>query len=236
MKEEMNSEVDWKEIKHGINIRRKVKPLLNEFYDKFLFTANIEYRHNNFFMIKVPFLMSPINTLVGLAGVQDAEFHKTVYSEVKKSTFEKLMPEITARKHLEKEKTIKIVEDYFTASGWGLIQNVDLQMDEKKAIIVLDNSPFARKLKGKTKFPVDTFLRGTLAGMFSKIFDDDIDCVETECAALKGKRCKFIIQKSTKFDFTKPIVKQQLKLKVKKKTKKEKRQPKLWPLGAQKLD
>jgi len=85
-----------------------------------------------------------------------------------------------------------------------------LQTESKRAIIVLDNSPFASKLKGKTQLSADVFLRGILAGIFSKIFGEDIDCVEAECAALIGERCKFIIKPKTEFDFTNKIVQDQL--------------------------
>ena len=83
-------------------------------------------------------------------------------------------------------------------------------IEGKKAIVVVDNSPFAFALKGKLSFPVDVFLRGTLAGIFSKLFEEDIDCVEVECAALTSERCKFILKPKTEFDFANAIVGQQL--------------------------
>jgi predicted hydrocarbon binding protein len=49
-----------------------------------------------------------------------------------------------------------------------------------------------------------------LAGLFSKIFNEDIDCVEVDCAALSGDKCKFIIKPKTEFDFSNLIVQQQL--------------------------
>ena len=53
-------------------------------------------------------------------------------------------------------------------------------------------------------------MRGTLAGLFSAIFKEEIDCVEVECGALSNERCKFIIKPKIEFDFTNASVQQQL--------------------------
>ncbi|MFA6268239.1 MAG: 4-vinyl reductase [archaeon] len=184
--------------------------MLNSFFDKFIFTSTLKYTHNNFYLLDIPFVIAPIESLVGLAGVQDNEFLKRIYTEVKKSTNEKLMKDFGTNFGIEQKKELDLVETFFTASGWGQIQNIDVEADGKRAIIVLDNSPFAAELKGKTQVAADTFLRGALAGIFCKIFNEDIDCVEVECAALNFERCKFIIKPKTEFDFTNKIVQDQL--------------------------
>ena len=184
--------------------------MLNSFFDKFIFTSTLKYTHSNFYLVDIPFLIAPIEALIGITEVQDIEFHKKIYLAVKKSTAEQLMKEFGANFGVEKKKELDLVETFFTASGWGQIQSIDLQAESKRAILVLDNSPFASKLKGKTQLSADVFLRGVLAGIFSKIFEEDIDCVEAECAALTGERCKFIVKPKTEFDFTNKIVQDQL--------------------------
>jgi predicted hydrocarbon binding protein len=158
----------------------------------------------------ISFIISPVETLISLCEVQDIEFQKKIYESVKKNTGESLMKEFGLTIGNEKKKQLEFLETFFTASGWGQLQTIDLQPEGKKAIIVVDNSPFAAKLKGKTQLSADVFLRGTLAGMFSKIFEENIDCVEAECAALNSERCKFIIKPKTEFDFANKIVQDQL--------------------------
>jgi len=185
--------------------------MLNSFFDKFIFTGNLKYTHNNFYLTNIPFVIAPTGALLGLVQVQDIEFHKKLYISVKKSTQESLMKELAQDfGAAEKKKDLEFVQSLFSASGWGIIQNIDLQAEAKKAIIVVDNSPFASELKGKTQLAADTILRGALAGIFSSIFAEDIDCVETECGALNFERCKFIIKPKTEFDFTNKIVQDQL--------------------------
>jgi predicted hydrocarbon binding protein len=186
--------------------------MLNSFFDKFIFTSTLKYTHNNFHLVDIPFLIAPVEMLVGISGAQDTNFHKKIYSEVKKSTQENLMKDFGATLGIDPKKELDFVETFFIASGWGLIQNIDVKHESKRAIIVLDNSPFAEQLKGKTQVCADTFLRGVLAGIFSKVFNEDVDCVEAECAALSGERCKFIIKPKTEFDFTNKVVQDQLSI------------------------
>jgi predicted hydrocarbon binding protein len=159
--------------------------------------------------MNIPFVIAPVETLIGIAGVNDVEFHKKIYLAVKQSTKDSLFKDLSLT-FTEKKKELEFVENFFTASGWGAIQGIDVQFEGKKAIVVVENSPFASALKGKLTFPVDAFLRGTLAGIFSKLFEEDIDCVEVECQALTSERCKFILKPKTEFDFANAIVGQQL--------------------------
>jgi predicted hydrocarbon binding protein len=184
--------------------------MLNSFFDKFIFTSTLKYTHNNFYLVNIPFLIAPVDSLCAIASVQDAEFQKRIYLSLKKGTVDKIVAEFGSNFGLEKGKELALIEEFFTASGWGKIESIDLQMEGKKAIIILENSPFVLALRGKTSIPADVFLRGMLAGLFSKIFNEDIDCVEVDCAALSGDKCKFIIKPKTEFDFSNLIVQQQL--------------------------
>jgi len=159
--------------------------------------------------MNIPFVIAPVETLVGLAGVNDSEFHKKMYVATKQSTRDALFKDLTLT-FSDKKKELEFVENFFTASGWGHIQSIDVQYEGKKAIVVVENSPFAFALKGKMTFPVDALLRGTLAGIFTKLFEEEIDCVEVECAALSSERCKFILKPKSEFDFANAIVGQQL--------------------------
>lgn len=173
-------------------------------------TNTIRYTHNNFYLLNIPFLIVPLEVLKGLMESQDVDFHRQIYCIIKKNTREKLLQQFTQNFGLDKEKELTLVKDFFTASGWGNLQIIDMDIQSKRAIVITETSPFAEELKGKTKLPADTLLRGALAGMFSKIFEDDIDCVEIECEAKGSERCKFILKPKTTFDFTNKIVQQQL--------------------------
>ncbi|MEI7962019.1 MAG: 4-vinyl reductase [archaeon] len=185
--------------------------MLNKFYSQFDMTGNLHYLHNNLYLMNIPFFMLPIEALTGLLEITDVEIQKKIYTQVKKSTKDKMLPQFGLYfGTTDKKKETNFILEYLTYSGWGSVQIIDLEIESKRAIIVVENSPFAAALKGKIQLPADVFLRGILAGLFSKIFEEDIDCVEAECAAHTSERCKFIIKPKLEFDFGNPIVQQQI--------------------------
>ena len=185
--------------------------MLNQFFDKYIFTNTLKYTHNNFYLVNVPFVISPVDIFLSILKSNDLDFHKKIYLAVKedtKSNFMKRFSELG----ITHEKELDFVKAFFVASGWGMIQIIDHDKESKRAIIVLDNSPFATSLGGKVDLPVDTFLKGVLAGLFSEIYGGDVDCVESECLALGAKSCKFILKPKTEFDMSKKIVQDQLSI------------------------
>jgi predicted hydrocarbon binding protein len=185
--------------------------MLNSFFDKYIFTGTLKYTHSNFFLVDVPFVIAPTNILMGIASEDDFEFQKKIYLEIKKGTRDYFLQKVTDL-GIDKQRQLKFVEEFFIGSGWGDIQVVDLNNESKRAIIVVDNSPFVAALKGKTKIECDVFIRGVFAGLFSRIFDTAIECVEVECAALNAERCKFIVKPKSEFDFSNETVQRQLPL------------------------
>ncbi|MCX6804365.1 MAG: 4-vinyl reductase [Candidatus Diapherotrites archaeon] len=184
--------------------------MINTFYDKFIFTGTLHYRHNNFYLLNIPFVMAPTEILRGISSITDIETSKRIYEAIKQSTQEQLVQQFSFNFGLEKKKELELIKEYFDASGWGAVQIIDADEQAKRAIIVVENSPIAQELKGKTVTHADVILRGIFAGAFSKIFEEKIDCVEVECAALNSERCKFIIKPKTEFDFTNKLVQEQI--------------------------
>jgi predicted hydrocarbon binding protein len=185
--------------------------MLNKFFDKYIFTNTLKYSHNNFFLVNIPFLIMPVDFLIKVIektpSSEQKEFYELIKESIKKDFMERFKD-----LGVEERKEVDFLRAFLSASGWGFIQLVDYDKDAKRALIVVDNSPFAEELKGKLDFPVDTLLRGVFAGIFSNIFKDEIDCVESECFALNDKSCKFVVKPKTEFDVEKKLVREQLVL------------------------
>lgn len=184
--------------------------LLNSFYDKYIFLGELKFQHNNFFLMKIPFAMVPTQLLLFEKFLEDKEFNKKLYYSLKDAVIKSLKFEFGVNFSLEGQNGLVLLERFFSASGFGLLTQSDLNKEKKQAIIVVNNSPFALKLSGKTTLPVDHLLRGIFAGIFSVFFNENVDCVETECSALSLPRCTFIIKPLHEFDFSNPQVRQQL--------------------------
>ncbi len=183
--------------------------MLNKFLDKYIFTSTLKYTNHNFYLLNIPFVIAPVDILINLLSSQDINEHKKIYSSFKNSTIQNFIPRFSDLKIPEK-KEIDFVKTFFVAFGWGAIEIIDFDEATKRAIIIVENSPFAKELAGKTKFPIDTILRGVFAGLFSAMLKEDLDCVETECVALNSKACKFVVKQKNEFDLEKQIVRDQL--------------------------
>jgi predicted hydrocarbon binding protein len=91
-----------------------------------------------------------------------------------------------------------------------LLSSIDLDLENKRAIVVVNNSAVGSVLKGKVKAPCDHFMRGIIAAIFWDFFNEEVDCVESECIAMADSKCKFVVKLPHEFDFSKENVKQQL--------------------------
>jgi len=191
-----------------------VVTLLNNFYDKFIFTNALKYKNNNFFLANLPFLICPAEILAGLVETGDDDFNKRLYCSVKQSVSAHFAPPIGQEFGFQGEKLIAFLEQFFVASGWGLIQSVDLDLQGKKAIVKLSNNPLVPLLHNKPQMPADHLARGVIAGLFSYIFQEPVDCVETHCSALGEADCEFIVKRQHEFDISDKRVQKQLELEL----------------------
>jgi len=186
--------------------------MLNAFLDKFIYTSTLKYVHNNFYLAEVPFTIVPTDLLVGVCADQNPDFDRLLYYDVKNSTLKRLIKQFDVQFGMQGDGSLKLLEDFFVASGWGSIEVENIDPKEKRAIIKVTNSPISTSLKGKVEFPVDHMLRGVFAGMFSNYFKTPVECVETKCFAMNDPQCEFVIKKLEDFDFGNKLTRRQLKL------------------------
>lgn len=184
--------------------------MLNSYFDKIIYGGGLKYTNNNFTVMGIPFIMVPTELLTGLSSSADTNVQKLLYLTAKKSAYKSLKTQFGVDFRQEGDKGLKIIEDFFTASGWGLLSGIDLDPKNKRAIVVVNNSAIGSALKGKVKAPCDHIMRGIIAAIFWDYFDADVDCVESECIATNNPKCKFIVKLPHEFDFSKKQVRDQL--------------------------
>lgn len=80
----------------------------------------------------------------------------------------------------------------FSRHGWGRI-TLDYSHFERGLICVeLDQAVYA-DLLGKSDRPADPLMAGFLAGLFSQLTGEDLDGVQTRCAARDGAPGRFVL-------------------------------------------
>ncbi|MFH0969997.1 MAG: 4-vinyl reductase [Candidatus Diapherotrites archaeon] len=184
--------------------------VLNNFFDKFIFTSQLKFKDYNFYVLDIPFVIVPVDMLLGFAELDEPLINKAVYYAFKKSTRQKLIPKFKAG--TTKPKFLELAQAFFMASGWGLMKNVEVDEVNHRAIVVLSFSPLANAVQGKVKHPSDHYTRAILAAIFSEYFETNVECVESECHALRPGDCTFILKPLKEFDFTKEQTQRQLSL------------------------
>ncbi len=184
--------------------------VLNNFFDKFIFTSQLKFKDYNFFVLDIPFAIVPIDILLGFSEFDDPIVNKTIYYAFKKSTLERLMPKFKAG--ATKQKFLELTETFFGASGWGIPQNIEIDEANHRAIVVVSHSPLAKSLQGKVKHPTDHYYRAIIAAMFTLYFESNVEAVETNCSALQPGDCTFVVKPLNEFDFTKEETQRQLSL------------------------
>lgn len=185
--------------------------MLNKFYDKFIFTNALKFKQYNFFLLDIPFFIVPIDVFVSIVEKNDMELNKDLYYSIKESTFSHLIKRLEEEFEFKEDKFLEFFFNFFSASGWGLIKLIDFDKENFRAIVSVQNSPFAMQLKN-SKFPVDHFLRGILAAIFSASYNTKVDCVEISCQAQGKNHCEFILKKPKDFHQTRQETKKQLRL------------------------
>ncbi|MBN2127738.1 MAG: 4-vinyl reductase [Candidatus Diapherotrites archaeon] len=186
--------------------------MLNSFYDKFIYTSGLKYKDNNFTLINLPFMIVPVELMIALLRKDDPELGQLIYYSIKDSTEKHLLKQFDVDFGLGGEKALRFIEEFFSASGWGAINQVDLNFKKKQAIVSVQNSPFAFALKGQVKSETDHYLRGILAAAFSDLFKEKVECVETKCIALNANSCEFIIKPASELNFENPSTRRQIRI------------------------
>jgi predicted hydrocarbon binding protein len=156
-----------------------------------------------------PVVLAPLRAELNL--LQDLEkrgLENVIYWNAKNAGREwfKGMSEIYG---IKPQDIMKWGPELINLGGWGTVKPFTANLQSAELDFVLLNSSFA-KLYGKSSRPIDHLFRGLLTGAWENATSKPIEGVETECAAVGAKACKFILRPMDKHDFTNSEVKRQL--------------------------
>lgn len=97
------------------------------------------------------------------------------------------------------QKEIQAILAYLGLYCYGLFKVRSINNSLKQVIFELDNSPVCRmhiKLFGFSDCRVNYFMEGICAGIAEKIFDCEMDAIETDCIISHKGKCYIIAKKS----------------------------------------
>lgn len=137
----------------------------------------------------------------------ESEGEKAAYSVAKAGAKRYIKDIVVDKMGYKGEEAIDFAGELASVSGWGKITVSSFDGNKKEATVVVEKSPFTVTT---SDHPSCHFLRGMFAGSASVIWNSNIECVETACAATrKSEYCEFVLKKREKFK-DKALVKKQL--------------------------
>ncbi len=91
---------------------------------------------------------------------------------------------------LDRMAIVKMLEKFFAEVGWG---KFFAEVKGEGAILRVENS-FIAKNYGQSSVPVCHFIRGNSAGIWSGLYEKEMDSEEIKCMAKGDSHCEFVIE------------------------------------------
>jgi len=130
----------------------------------------------------------------GISKMKGAVQHANVYKEMK-DVFIQEIARLGKKIGESDEGTIKTLQEIFNIYGLGEMTIQEIDNKAKSAVVLIKESTiaeeWAKRNKGRSKIGVCSLTAGVIAGMFSYIFDKEIDCSEERCRAAGNSYCLF---------------------------------------------
>lgn len=138
----------------------------------------------------------PLEGFIMYAGEisDDMPATKLLYSTMRNSMLEQRQKLTTESKNSNFSEWIC---DSVNIYGYGKIK-YEKPAETPKGVLILNDSPFVKILKGRSSNPVDHIVRGAIAGISSAITGQDLHVLETDCAVSGRNSCKFVLDSKDK--------------------------------------
>ncbi|MBD3252292.1 hypothetical protein GF386_01000 [Candidatus Pacearchaeota archaeon] len=182
---------------------------LSSLLQKLLFVNQYNVKNGRIEILGTPFIMLDASDILVLQEIDKTKMYNSV-KKSSRSNMKKIVQHAQVYKNIKgqslmnianlskkiaksDEGMIKTLQDFFDVYGLGKLEIIDLNNQEKSAMIRIEKSTLASeqlKIK-KTGKCVCTLTAALLAGIFSYIFDKDVDCVEKTCLAKGDEACDF---------------------------------------------
>ncbi len=100
------------------------------------------------------------------------------------------------------QEYLLFVTEYFCFHGWGVLE-LDVSKAQSRGLVEasLSHSIFAEVIKEKEENEmVDHMISGILSSLFSFVSDQELDCIQTQCASLGHEQSRFVITSAERVD------------------------------------
>jgi predicted hydrocarbon binding protein len=166
--------------------------MIDAFLKKLMFVRQLVLNEGRFEILSVRKAMLPIDSFIQLQELNPEKYYLIIKNTVK-TDFERYAKMLNMNAEALQLKMKELLETY----GIGTIQVADLNMQQKRAAInVLDSAIAINFIQNKRKAtkPVCFLNTAIIAGAFTFLFGQDMNCQETKCITQGQKICEFIVK------------------------------------------
>ncbi|MBI4176785.1 MAG: hypothetical protein HY516_00295 [Candidatus Aenigmarchaeota archaeon] len=161
-----------------------------EFAKKLLFTGQFKMEKGSLTILTHRFMIIPVKVITSITK-NAPEAKKYLYYGAKEGGVDFAEALIKSFKLDSVQKLEELLINTFNLGGWGDLEIVKNDMQNKLAIFRIKNSAMALEY-GKSSEAVCHTNRGFLAGGASRVYGADMDCIETKCISAGDTVCEFI--------------------------------------------
>ena len=170
--------------------------MMSAFLKKLLFVRQFSIEDGKIEMLGKREIMLPSNILFWMQAQ-----NKQTYELSKQMTIESVK-EFGKKIGSSEEGMIKNMKEIYETFGLGPLEINDLKNEKKEATITIKDSSMAKEYMRYNKSAAKTgqceLIAGILAGMFSFLFNADVNARETKCLSTGSPSCIFSIGKGVR--------------------------------------
>ncbi|MFA5763999.1 MAG: 4-vinyl reductase [archaeon] len=169
--------------------------VFGDFMQKLVFARQIKFQNGRIDLANQRVVISPIEPMYSITEllIEDEKLIPVLYEKIRTSFGEGFTANISKMYKVEGLNLTKWLVDVSNMGGWGKTRLVKFDDKEHTGILQVEDSPFVQHFKNKSTKPVDHIWRGITAAGATRIFGEDIDFIETKCAAIDNtKVCEFM--------------------------------------------
>jgi predicted hydrocarbon binding protein len=162
--------------------------MLSEFLKRLMFGRQFSMDEGKIKVIGSRHIMYPLHVMKRISKMD----RDGIYLAVKKGMIEELNknPGIIGIKNLHPEYSIV---NFFETIGVGTMSIVSFDIEKKEAVVRVYDHDFKQLYSGDKI--CDSFTAGIIAGMFSFLMSDLVECKEMICSESGSEFCQFEIKK-----------------------------------------
>lgn len=187
--------------------------MLSPLLKKLLFVRQLSMGDGKIEILGNRHIMLSDNALLDLQEIDESKFydvmksstlkqlekfveHAKVYKNLKSTAITDIAS--LSRKLSSAEGIVKTVQEIFDLYGLGVIEIIRLDNKGKRAAVRVSDSTIARaylkKNKKRSGKPVCVITAAVIAGLFTYLFQKEVNAAENRCLARGNSKCEFVIQ------------------------------------------